>query len=242
MWQADKGIVLSAIRHNDKSCVVRVFTQSAGMVPFIFYISQSSKGASRNTLIQSMTRISFQSDGAPSSNLRHMKEIRNYAPYTDILFNPAKSAISLMLGEFLSYALAGEEANGPLFDFIDQSMQWLDSAAPGDYSNFHLRFLLNVAGFLGICPNAEGYRPGYLLDMREGIFTGNPTGHADTLDADNSFKIAVLLQSTYQNMQSAPLTGQQRSSLLRFMNDWFRIHIPSFPAIKSIDVLEVVFD
>lgn len=242
MWQAYKGIVLSAIRHNDKSCVVRVFTQSDGMVPYIFYLSQSSKGASKNTLIQPMTRISFQSEGAQSSNLKHMRDIRNHAPYRNLLFNPSKSAIALMIGEFLSYALAGEEGNRPLFGFIEQSMDWLDNAAEGEFSNFHLRFLLQVSAYIGICPNTDGYRPGYMLDMREGTFTDSPAGHPDILDADYSFKIVQLLQSTYDNMQSAPLTGQQRSSILRFLNDYFRMHVPSFPVIKSIDILETVFD
>lgn len=242
MWQADKGIILSAIRHNDKSCVVRVFTRSNGMTPFIYYLSTSSKGASRNTLVQPMTRISFQSEGAPSSNLKHMRDVRNTAPYRNILFNPAKSAISIMLGEFLSYALAGEETNPLLFEFMENSMEWLDMADEGDYSNFHLRFLLEVARYLGICPNPEGYRPGFMLDMREGVFAQTASMPGETLDQDYSYKVVMLLQSDYDNMQSAPLTGQQRTSLLRFLNDWFRLHIPSFPKIKSIDILEEVFD
>lgn len=241
MWQADKGIVLSSIRHNDKSCVVRVFTQTAGMVPYIYYLSQSSKGVQKNTLIQPMTRISFCSEGAPTSNLKHMRDVRNSSPYRNLLFNPVKSSIALMLGEFLSYALSGEGENSQLFSFIEESMEWLDTAQEGEYSNFHLRFLLEVARFIGICPNPEGYRPGYLLDMREGVFTEKPEGYSEVLDAEYSYKVVMLMQSTYQNMQSAPLTGQQRTYLLRFLNDWFRMHIPSFPLLKSIDILEVVF-
>ncbi|MCR5843395.1 MAG: DNA repair protein RecO C-terminal domain-containing protein, partial [Oscillospiraceae bacterium] len=42
-----------------------------------------------------------------------------------------------------------------LFDYIQDSMQWLDMAEKG-FANFHITFLIHMSRFLGFYPNLSG--------------------------------------------------------------------------------------
>ena len=241
MWQAERGILIAAVRHNDRTSVARIFTQTHGMTPFIWFLSKSGKNASRNTLLQPLTLLDFQADYMPSETLYHLKDAKNSIPYRDIPVNPRKSAISLFLSEFLTYALNGEQDNPHLFRFLTESIRWFDSAPEGTYANFHIAFMLGTAHHIGICPNIEEYTPGSVLDMRDGCFTPLLPKHTEFIEAELSYKLYLLMNCGYDGMKDAPLTGQQRVMLLNALNNYFRIHIPSFPVLKSIEVLETVF-
>lgn len=241
MWQSEKGIVTGTVRHNDGTCIVRIFTESHGMVPFIFYLSKKGKKTSRNTLLQPLTQIEFQTDYIPTEALMHIRDPKNIFPYKDIPFNPIKSAISLFVGEFLTHSLRQEQSNIGLYNYIIQSIRWLDGANEEDCANFHLLFALKSASFTGICPNVDGFTPGYFLDLREGIFTPLPPEHQDFVDAQLSFKIASLLKCDLNNMSTVPLTRTERIAILNHLNLYFRLHIPEFTQLKSIEILQMLF-
>lgn len=241
MWQAEKGILVGSVRHNDRTSIAHVFTSEHGMVPFVWFLSKTGKNASRNTLLQPLTQLEFQAEYIPTESLQHIKEIKNCAPYVDIPHNPLKSAISLFLSEFLTYALKGEQCNPPLFRFLIESLKWFDNAPNGSYANFHIAFMIGTARHIGITPNADEYVPGCVLDMRDGCFSPLIPKHTEFVPAELSYKLYLLMNSGYDAMKDAPLTGQERVMLLNALNTYFRLHIPSFPVLKSIEVLEAVF-
>lgn len=241
MWEAEEGILIGAVRHNDRTSVAHVFTSRHGLVPFIWLLSKTGRNSGRNTLLQPLTQLEFQAEYVPTESLQHIKEIKNRHPYGDIPRNPLKCAISLFLSEFLTYALKGEQNNPSLLDFLTESLLWLDNAQEGCYSNFHIAFMIGTASHIGICPNADEYTPGCVLDMREGCFTPLIPKHTEYIPAELSYKLNLLMNSGYDGIKDAPLTGQQRVMLLNALNSYFRLHIPSFPILKSIEVLETVF-
>ena len=241
MFQPERGILIGAVRHNDRTSVARIFTQTHGMVPFVWFLSKSGRNASRNTLLQPLTHLDFQAEYVPTETLHHLKEAKNALPYQDIPSNPMKSAIALFLSEFLTHALRDEQSNPGLYRFLTESLQWFDAAAEGTYANFHIAFMIGIASHTGICPNADDYTPGCVLDMRDGCFSLLLPKHTEFMPADLSYKLHLLMESGYDQIKDAPLTGQERVAMLNALNNYFRLHIPSFPVLKSIEVLETVF-
>ena len=61
------------------------------------------------------------------------------------------------------------------------------------------------------------------------------------MPAELSYKLNLLMNSSYDEIKDAPLTGQERVTLLNSLNNYFRLHIPAFPVLKSIEILETVF-
>lgn len=240
MFQAEQGIVLASIRHNDRTNILKVFTRTHGMASFVFHIAQTSKNVAKNSLQQPLTQIEFQTDYKPDAQLLNMKEIKNLRPYRSIMFSPIKSAISLFLSDFLSHALTGEACNPRLYSFLEDSLEWFDAAPENICANFHLAIMLGTAAALGISPDTEGYEDGCFLDMREGCFTKQP-GHTDFADAFSSATIYRLLKCGLEQTKDVPLNHEQRVLILRTLNNYFRLHIPLFPQLESISVLETVF-
>ena len=241
MFQPEKGILIGSVRHNDRTSVAHIFTSNHGMVPFIWFLSKSGKNANRNTLLQPLTQLEFQAEYIPTESLQHIKEMKNCAPYKDITRNPLKSAISLFLSEFLTYALRDEQNNPLLFRYLTESLNWLDAASEGSYANFHIAFMVGTASYTGICPNTDDYKPGAVLDLREGCFCMSEPRHTEWLHRDLSYKLYLLMCSRLDGIKDTPLTGQERVMLLNALNNWFRLHVPAFPVLKSIEVLETVF-
>lgn len=240
MWQKEVGILLSVIKHNDKSNVVHIFSREQGYSSYMFYLAKSGKGAAKNAILQPLTRIEFESKGErQGKTLQHLSQIRNRAPYRSIPFDPVKRVLAIYLSEFLTYALRNEESNYGLFTAIEESFEWLDSAE--QYSNFHLLLMIIVARHLGIMPNSDQYCPGYYFDMKEGEYVENKPAYKEQIDCQLSYKLALLSASNLHTMQNTPLTHQERVLLLRKLNEYYRIHLPLFPRLKSIDILEEIF-
>ena len=105
----------------------------------------------------------------------------------------------------------------------------------------HIAFMIGTASHIGVCPNSDEYTPGCVLDMRDGCFTPLLPKHTDYMPADLSYKLHLLMESSFDRIKDAPLTGQERVILLNSLNNYFRLHIPAFPVLKSIQVLETVF-
>lgn len=240
MWQKEQGIILSTIRHNDKTSVVHIFTKSHGHVTFIFHLAKTGKSIARNTLLQPLTQLEFDSQYIPNDSLQQLREPKNNSPYTEIQYDPVKRAMVLFISEFLSYALKEESRNERLFNYICDSINRLDRSSK--FSNFHLLFMLGITQFIGIRPNSEKYLPGYFLDLQNGDFIKELPTHNDYISAESSYKLAMLLSSDYENMDNIPLTRQGRIQILYCMNEYFKLHIPGFPTLKSIEILESIFE
>ena len=102
--------------------------------------------------------------------------------------------------------------------------------------------MIGVTHFLGICPNSDNYLPGSFLDLQNGDFSKEEPSHNDYLSAELSYKFAMLLSSEYDNMNNVPLTRKGRIQILNCMNEYIKLHIPSFPTLKSIEILESIFE
>jgi len=202
-------------------------------------MSKTGKSAWRNTLLQPLTQLEFQGQIIPSASLQQIREPRNAYPYMTIHGNPSKSTVALLISEFLTHALQNESRNEALYDFLCESIEWFDTS--NGYSNFHLALILKVSVFLGISPNTDDYKPGYWLDLQDGCFCQEQPAHAHKADPEQAFKIHSLLSSDYNEGQKVALTQSGRRAILQTINDWYRLHLPGFPVLKSMEILYDIF-
>ena len=45
----------------------------------------------------------------------------------------------------------------------------------------------------------------------------------------------------YENMRLFRFSGQERNRILGAINDFYRLHVPGFPELKSLSVLRDLF-
>ena len=173
--------------------------------------------------------------------MQRIKEAKSGLAVTQLHFHPVKNALSLFLSEVLYRTIQEKEANRPLFDYLYRSIKWLDIADKG-IANFHLAFLLQLSAYLGIHPNSGSYKKGYFFDLRNGIFSGFLPEHNNYLNKEDSIVFERLLRINFENMALYTFTRHERARIIRYIIEYYRIHLSDFPEIKSLAVMQSLYD
>ena len=257
MLTKTQAIVLHSLKYGETRLIVDMFTRSQGRQSFIVSIPKSVKGKIKKQLFQPLTLLEIESDLRPKLQLQKLSDVRLASPFSSIPFDPNKLSISLFIAEFLYYALRSEQHNEPLFDYIEpldavddiveqrfdyivNSIQWLD-AQTDRFANFHLVFLMRLSRFLGFYPNLDHYQTGDYFDLRESVFLSTPPVHRDFLHPQEAEKIQLMMRMDFPTMHLFRMSHQERNRLLEVSLIYYRLHIPDFPELKSVSVLQELY-
>ncbi len=236
------GIVLHVLKHGDNTLIVDIYTEAAGRGSYAVTVSHSRRAAVRATLFQPLALLELEVDFRPNVSIHRVKEAKSHYPFSSLPYDPYKSAIALFLSEFLYRAVREEGENRPLFAYLRHSIIWLD-ACTGSPANFHLVFLLRLSRFLGFYPNLEGYHAGDWFDLQNGCFVPvRPQLHDACVGPEEAAKLPLLMRMRYETMHLFTLNRVQRNRCLALLNDYYRLHLPGFPQLKSLEVLKALFD
>jgi DNA repair protein RecO (recombination protein O) len=203
-------------------------------------IPKSTKAKIKKQLFQPLSILEIEFDSRPKVQLQKLADARLASPFSSIPFQPHKLSISLFLAEFLYYALRGEQQNEHLFDYVTNSLLWLDGQQDR-FSNFHLVFLMRLSRFLGFYPNLDNYVEGCYFDLRAATFCTVPPLHRDFLQPDEAAKLQLMMRMDYPTMHLFRLSHHERNRLLEVAVTYYRLHLPSFPELKSLPVLQQLF-
>jgi DNA repair protein RecO (recombination protein O) len=251
MQETLRGIVLRTVKYGDTSMVVDLFTESHGRQSFMASTARAKRSVRSKSFWQPLSMVEFSAEMRPVGGLPRPSDVRTYYNYTDLPFSPVKSTLALFLAEFLSAALREEKENTPLYRYIESSLQWLDMVdKPIAVANFHLAFLMHLSRFIGIYPNLEWAadcrnRPArglvnsqLFFDLLAGSYCDRQPPHAHFLRRQEAQALPVLFRMDYPNLHLFRLSRQERMRILQVLNEYYRLHVPNFPELKSLEVLQ----
>ena len=113
-----KAIVLSTLKFQEKSLIVKCFTESDGLKSYFVQNAYSNKKANQKiAYFQPLTMIEIEANHKNKGTLEHFKEIRLAHSYHSINTDIFKSTIVIFLSEILHHAIKEEEKNEQLFSF-----------------------------------------------------------------------------------------------------------------------------
>lgn len=236
-----EAIVLRMLKYGDQRNIVDMFTREQGHQAFIVTVPKTGRGRLKRQYFQPLTLLAIEADLRPTVQLQKLRDASLLAPLSSLHDDVRKLSLSLFLSEFLFHALKGEQQNGPLFQYVANSMEWLDGCRE-QYANFHLVFLMRLSRFLGFWPNLEGSRQaGLFFDLRSATFTAAAPLHSDFLQPEEAAVIGTLMRMDYASMHLFRLTRQQRTRILELLLLYYRLHVPEFPELRSPEVLHELF-
>lgn len=241
MQEKTAAIVLHCLKYNDTSHIVNVYTESQGRCAYIIKVSRARSSGVRSSLFHPLALVELEAEGRNTAQMRRITEARPSYPFYSLPVDPFKSAIALFLGEFLYHALREEGANRPLFAYLTNSIRWLDACEERSVANFHLVFLMRLSRFLGLYPNLEDCLVGDCFDLLNACFCRRPPMHGHYLRPEEAAFIPRLMRMNYETMHLFAFNRQQRVRCLEVLNDFYRLHIPSFPQLRSLEVLKELF-
>lgn len=219
MMEKTKAVVLHTLRYADSKNIVTMFTESHGALSFMVRVPKNRRSVMQNVLLSPLSLLEIDLDYQESSRLQRLIDVRVDEPYSSLPYNPMKQTIALFLSEFLYYSLREEQSNPDLFSYLVNSLLWLD-ARTEQYANFPLTFLIRLSRFLGIWPDTEEAQK----TLRQG---------EDSL-------VPLILRMDFATMHLFRFSREQRQRLLEVLNDYYCLHVPHFPELKSMAILREV--
>lgn len=231
-----KAIVISALRYQEKSLIVKCFTQSDGLKSYFVPSAYSGKKSNQKiAYFQPLTLLEIEANHKNKGTLEHFKEVKLAAAYQTISTDIVKSTIVIFLSEMLHHCIHEEEKNQDLFTFLETALLWLDTHE--ETANFHLILLLEITKFLGFYPDISEMDFSF-FEMSEGIFS--PLQGLSCLSEHETFLFKKLILLKFDSNQKF-FTGTERQILLKILLDYYSIHLDGFKKPKSFDVLKEVF-
>lgn len=240
MVEKFKGIVLRTLKYNDNLMIADIFTESRGRASFLLPVSRGKRSKVRSVLFQPLSILHFQAQYRQGGSMSRLSEVVPACLYATIPCDPCKSAIALYLAEFLTRALREESDNEAVFSFIEESLQWLD-AAEEKYANFHLLFLMRLTRYLGISPNLVRDHGEQFFDLAAGCFATERPMHSSYLTAAQAAEFFSLMAYDYDDVSDVAMSRVLRNEYLSVIQNYYRLHIPDFPELKSADILKELF-
>lgn len=231
-----KAIVISSLKFQEKSLIVKCFTLSNGLKSYFVRDAFSNrKGSQKIAYFQPLSILEIEAVHKNKGTLENFKEIKTAVPFQSIHTDIVKSTMAMFLSEMLHYSIQEEEKNESLFLFLETALTWLDNH--DEISNFHLILLLETTKYLGFYPDVSEIDLPY-FKMNDGVFTlfhglGSLTEHETSL-------LKKLIDLKFDNVQKV-FHVIERQILLKILIDYYSFHLDGFKKPKSLDVLREIF-
>lgn len=231
-----KAIVISSVKFQEKSLIVKCFTQSHGLKSYFVRDAFSTRKSSQKiAYFQPLTILEIEAVHKNKGTLENFKEIKIATPFHSIHTDIFKSTIVMFISEILNHSIHEEEKNESLFIFLETALHWLDNH--DETANFHLILMLETTKYLGFYPDISDVDLKY-FDMNEGLFTPFHAISSLTEHETNLFKKLINLK--FDNDQKT-FHVIERQIVLKLLIDYYSFHLDGFKKPKSLDVLKEVF-
>lgn len=240
MLQKHIGVVLHVVKYSDKANIAHIYTERSGRMSCLIPVPRSRKSGVRQVLFQPLSLIEFEIEVRPRSGLHLIKDAKAWYLFHSLPYDPYKSSIAMFLAEFLYRVLKEETENMPLFSYLTYSVLWLDMCE-AEFANFHLVFLMRLSRFLGIYPNLEDYQEGYCFDLRNACFVESAPLHRAFVNLEESVRLLNLMRMNYKTMHLFRMNRVERNRCLELICEYYRLHLPEFPDLRSLAVLKELF-
>jgi DNA repair protein RecO (recombination protein O) len=231
-----KAIVISSIKYQEKSLIVKCFTQSAGLKSYFVQNAFSNKKSTQKiAYFQPLTILEIEANHKNKGVLEYFKEIKLSATYQTINTNIFKSTIAIFVSEILHNVIQEEGENAALFSFLENALLWLDNHT--ETSNFHLIVLLEITKYLGFYPESTNTDFKF-FELSEGVFL--PHHGMTSLSDHDTHLFKRLLELKFDSNQRI-FSSNERQILLKILLNYYNFHVEGFKMPKSLEVLTEIY-
>lgn len=236
-----RGIVLHSIPYNDKYSIIYMYTEAFGRASYLVARARGKRSSVSKALFMPLSVVEMEVEHLNKRDLHRIRETKLCYPLTEVFCNPVKNVLALFLSEVLFRVVKETEPDPRLFEYLSESIQLLELSDKG-VANFHLVFLLRLLHYMGIYPNVDSYVAGSCFDMLNGVFVDRIPMHRHYLNPQESVVFARLLKISFENMSLYSFSRQDRVGVINRILEYYRLHLPDFPEIKSLSVMQSLFD
>lgn len=208
-------IVLHTTKFGENSIVVHTLSREYGRRSFLV------RGAGKRLMSLFLPLNILEADVQEStkSTLFTARNLTARHPLLGIRSNVFKNSMTMFMSEVLYRVIKEGAAEQGLYEWCERNILLLD-AVQNDFSNFHLRFLLELTVALGFSPESRDLQP----------FVGD---HYPTVER--------FMQTSFAESMLIPLNGTVRNEIAEEILRYIEFHTESSVNINSLKVLRDLF-
>ena len=208
-------IVLHTTKFGENSLVVHTLSRDYGRRSFFVH----GAGKRQMSLFLPLNILEADVQESSKSTLFTARNLSARFPLTGIRNSMFKNSMTMFMSEVLFRVLKEGANEQGLYEWCTKSIFLLD-AIETDFSNFHIRFLLEFAVALGFSPQAKDLEP----------FVGE---HYPIVER--------FMREPFAESMLIPLTGVVRNELSEEILRYIEFHTESSANVNSLKVLHQLF-
>ena len=206
-------ILLHTTKYGENALVLHTLSREYGRKGL--FVKGAGTRKSSMSLFQPLNILEADVNDVSKGGLLPARNVSARYPLNGIRSNLYKNAIVMFMSEVL-YRSVKEGCNEDgLYEWVEKNILLLD-AVETDFSNFHLRFLLEYAVRLGFSPESRDLEP-FVRDHYPFVVEFMQTGFAESM--------------------LMPLNGKARNEIAEGLLRYIEYHIESALHINSLKVL-----
>lgn len=241
MLHQTKGIVLKQIKYGDSGLIVQIYTLKFGRQAYMVKGGRSKKSKTKSNLFRTFALLDMEVYHKDGKEIQSIKEARFCEDLTQTLLDIHKSTMVLFLGEVCAKVLQEEETNRELFVFLYNSIRYLN-LTDEQIDNFHLYFLSKLTRFLGCYPMLNWSEENAYFDLDNGSFVRLSKKHAHCLEKAESKVFYSLFLTSIDAYNDLQINSKNRKQILRSLLNFYALQLNGFTSLKSLQVIEEIFD
>lgn len=215
MTSDESVIVLNYTKIRDSSIVLHTLSRTYGRKSFLVKIGAKS----HMSFFLPLNILELSVTENPRSDLWYARVNSAASPLSGIRGNMFKNTISLFMAEVIYRTVKEGAMEDGLYEWLEREILTLD-ALTSDFSNFHIRFLLELCIALGFRPEAKDMIP----------FSG-----------DNQEQIETFMHMDLLDSMLVPLNGKLRNEMADSIIHYLEYHTESTINIRSLQVLREIY-
>lgn len=239
MLEKTRGIFLHSVKYSESSIIAVIYTEAYGRQSFMVNGARSKKSTVKSVAFQPLYLLDLEIYYKGGREIHRLKDVRISNPFSTIPFDIRKSSQVIFLAEILYKCLKEEEPNPGLFDFIYNSLSFLDLSDHG-ISNFHLWFLFKLTQFLGIYPSGDNALTSNFFDLQKARFVSHEPQHNQFTDKHVTLLFSRLFEIDLATLEKLEYTQNDRRQVLDKLLEYYRIHFDHLGEIRSLGILQEV--
>ncbi len=216
MVKVTELIVLHTTKFGENSLVVHSLSKEYGRRGFLV---RGVGKKSAMSLFQPLSILEADIIESSKSSLYTARNISLKHHLSGIRENMFKNSMTMFISEVIYRSIKDGANEEGLYEWCEKNILLLDSIQ-SDFSNFHIRFLLEFAIALGFSPESQDLIP----------FTGH---HHDIVER--------FLKCSFAESMFIPLSGTVRNEIAEEILRYIEFHTDSSLNINSLKVLRELF-
>lgn len=234
-----EAIVLSSLKYADNDLIVRLFLKDYGLQSFMVKgARKSGKSKWKSAYFLPLNQLTISTSLSQTDRLNYLKSLdistASYLLHQDV----RKSLIAHFMAEVFYTTASINQEDPAFYEAIQRFISRLINT--NVYSLFLQKSLLEFSEVLGFYPNFENSDSTF-FNLREGVF--EPVFKDKTLQLNQHYSslLKILHGTIFDNLSTASIPSDERLQLLKFLMEYYKMHLEHFKTPKCLDVLIQTF-